>query len=64
MTDQPRALLKVEEAAERLAISRTMMFSYIKSGAVESIKVGRLRRIPADAIDAYIKRLSSEQKAA
>lgn len=63
-TQQPRVLLKVEEAAERLAISRALMFAYIKDGRIESVKVGRLRRIPADAIDAYIQRLIAEQKAA
>jgi excisionase family DNA binding protein len=55
----PRVLLRVEEAADRLAISRTLMFAYLKSGAIESVKVGRLRRVPADALTAFVARLTS-----
>jgi excisionase family DNA binding protein len=63
-TGQPRVLLRVEEAAERLAISRAQMFIYLKHNVIQSVKIGRLRRIPADAIDAYIQRLASEQNIA
>jgi excisionase family DNA binding protein len=47
-------LLTVEEAAERLRIGRTTMYALVSSGAVESVKVGRLRRVPAEAVDAYV----------
>lgn len=63
MTDQnpeptaPRALLSVEETAEALGVSRTTVFALIKSGEIETVKVGRLRRVPADSIDAYIAAL-------
>jgi excisionase family DNA binding protein len=60
----PRVLLRVEEAAERLAISRTLIFAYLKSGAIESVKVGRLRRIPADALAAFVTRLTNDQAVA
>lgn len=56
-----RTLLTVEEAAERLRIGRTRMFALVKSGEVESILIGRLRRVPVDAIDAYARRLAAEQ---
>lgn len=55
----PRELLTVEAAADRLAVSRTTMFALLKSGAIESVQLGRLRRIPATAIDEYIERASS-----
>jgi excisionase family DNA binding protein len=61
-TDQPRELLRVEEAAARLAISRTYMFGLLRDQVIESVKVGRLRRVPADAITAYINRLAAEQR--
>jgi excisionase family DNA binding protein len=51
------ALLTVEEGAERLHIGRTRMYALVKSGAIESVQIGRLRRIPATAIDAYADRL-------
>jgi excisionase family DNA binding protein len=62
--DQPRELLTVEQAAARLAIGRTSMFALIKERAVESVKVGGLRRVPADAITAYITNLLNQQRPA
>jgi excisionase family DNA binding protein len=47
-------LLTVEEAADRLRIGRTTMYALVSSGAVESVKVGRLRRVPTEAVDAYV----------
>jgi excisionase family DNA binding protein len=40
------------------------MFALVKSQAIESVKVGRLRRIPADAITAYINHLADTQRPA
>jgi excisionase family DNA binding protein len=51
-----RALLTVEEAAERLHIGRTRMFDLVKSGQIESVQIGRLRRIHPDAVDAFARR--------
>jgi excisionase family DNA binding protein len=56
-TALPKLLLTAEEAAERLGVGRTTMYALIKSGAVESIPVGRLRRIPPDALETYIANL-------
>jgi excisionase family DNA binding protein len=39
-------LLTVEEAARRLNIGRTTMYALVSSGAVESVTIGRLRRVP------------------
>lgn len=39
-------VLTIEEAAERLCIGRTLMYSLVKAGAVESVRIGRLRRVP------------------
>jgi excisionase family DNA binding protein len=49
-----RLVLTVEEAAERLGIGRTMMYALITAGEVESVRIGRLRRIPADALEQYV----------
>lgn len=56
-TSTERALLTVEEAADRLNIGRTRMFALIKSGEIESVSIGRLRRIHPDAVEAYARRL-------
>ncbi|MFE0327962.1 helix-turn-helix domain-containing protein [Streptomyces sp. NPDC001848] len=55
--DPTLLLLTVEEAARRLGIGRTTCFALIASGELESVKVGSLRRIPADALVAYVGRL-------
>jgi len=43
-------VLTVEQAAERLGVGRTVMYALVSSGAVESVQIGRLRRVPADAL--------------
>lgn len=56
-----RVLLTVEEAAQRLHIGRTRMFSLVKFGEIESVRVGRLRRIHPNALEAFAQRLQSQQ---
>lgn len=53
----PRVLLTVEAAAARLSISRTRMYALLKSGDVTSVRVGRLRRIPATALETFAAQL-------
>jgi excisionase family DNA binding protein len=57
-------LLTVEEAARRLSIGRTTMYALLKDGQLDSVRIGRLRRIPAEALIAYTARLIAEQRAA
>jgi len=52
-----RMLLTVEEAAERLSISRAQMWRLISRGDVASLHVGRLRRIEPEALTDYISRM-------
>lgn len=52
-----RLLLTVEEAAKRLGVGRTLMYALVKDGEVESVQIGRLRRIPADALFRYLEQL-------
>ena len=62
MTPGPDALLLTpEEAARRLSIARSSLYELVLTGEIESIKIGRSRRIPADALDAYVQRLRTEQ---
>jgi excisionase family DNA binding protein len=49
-----------EEAAQLLGVGRSQMFELIARGEVESVKIGRLRKIPRDAIDRYVGRLRAE----
>lgn len=56
----PRQMLTVEQAAEALGIGRTTMFALIKSGEIKAVRIGHLRRVPADEIDTYTARRASE----
>jgi len=49
LPQKPGPCSLVEEAAHRLSIGRTTMYALLKARAIESIRVGRLRRVPADA---------------
>nr|WP_245554710.1 helix-turn-helix domain-containing protein [Actinosynnema mirum] len=59
-----RVLLTVEEAAERLGIGKTKAYALVKAGSLESVLIGRLRRVHVDAIDHYTARLVAEQSSA
>jgi excisionase family DNA binding protein len=52
----PRLLLTIEEAAELLGCGRTLMYDLVRRREVRTIKLGRLRRIPREAIDDFITR--------
>jgi len=56
VTDAP-LVLTIEQAAQRLEIGRSLMFALVKAGEVESIRIGRLHRIPYDALLSYLQRL-------
>jgi excisionase family DNA binding protein len=60
----PRTLLTVEAAAAQLSIGRTTMYALIKAGEILSVRVGHLRRVPADALTAYVQQLTNDQAAA
>jgi excisionase family DNA binding protein len=50
-------LLTVEEAAQRLSIGRTTMYSLVSTGAIESVTIGRLRRVPCECLEKYVSSL-------
>jgi len=54
-------LLTVERTAQRLEIGRTKVYELIAAGELESIKIGAARRIPVEALHAYIERLRADQ---
>lgn len=55
-----KLLLTVEEAADRLGIGRTLTYALVKSGEIESVQIGRLRRIPLAALDRFLDRLTGQ----
>lgn len=50
-------LLTVPEAMAALRLSRATVYDLIRSGELGSVKVGRCRRIPAQAVQAFVARL-------
>ena len=51
-----KIMYRPEEAAALMSVSRTAIFGLIRSGDLETIKIGGRRRIPRSSIDAYIAR--------
>jgi len=51
-------LVTVEEAARRLALSRSVVYALIGRGELGSLKIGSSRRVPVDALDAFVARLA------
>ena len=54
-----KMLLEVEEVAEMLSLGRSKLYSYILSGDLESVKVGRRRLIPPEAVLEFVAKLRS-----
>lgn len=57
-------LITVEAAARRLSMSRAALYPLVLAGEIESVKIGRSRRIPVEALEAFIKRLPRTSKGA
>lgn len=53
-------LLTVEEAARRLAVSRALAYQLIAAGRLPSVRIGRLRRVPVAALEAFARELMED----
>lgn len=51
-------LHRPEEVAEMLRLGRTRVYGWMATGELYSIKIGRSRRIPDDAVRQFIERLT------
>jgi excisionase family DNA binding protein len=54
MSPQRKLLLSVEEAAIVLSLGRNSTYDLILRGRIESIKIGRLRRVPVEALHRFV----------
>ena len=57
----PRILHPVTEVAEQLGVGITTAKALIATGQLRSVKIGRARRVPAEALHEYVRRLDAEQ---
>jgi excisionase family DNA binding protein len=53
-----KLLLTPEEAAQSLSIGRSKIYELLRAGAIGSVRIGASRRIPAEALRAYIRNLA------
>ena len=58
--DISKKLLSVNEAATTLGLGRSLVYTLILNGEINSIKIGRARRIPPSAIESIARRLQHE----
>jgi excisionase family DNA binding protein len=58
-----RLVYTIQEAAAVLRISRTKLYDLMAAGEVESIHIGRSRRIPADVLRSYVSGLCTRAAA-
>jgi excisionase family DNA binding protein len=63
--EQPRhaktnRLLTVPEAAAALGCRRSLLYRLLSTGDLQSLQVGRLRRVPSQAVEDFISRKLSE----
>lgn len=56
----PVLLVRPEDAARVLGVGRTKVYELIRSGALRSVRVGGLRRVPVAALNEYVTRLEEE----
>jgi excisionase family DNA binding protein len=54
-----RVLLRPEEVAEVLSIGRSTVFQLMRAGELRSVKIGKSRRVPVDAVTEYVAGLSA-----
>lgn len=58
---EPKLLLTVSEAAQRLSLGRSFVYQLVMKGKIHSIKIGRSRRIPVGALEQFITQQMEEE---
>lgn len=61
--NQERVLLSIPEVALRLGLGRSLVYTLVMKGEIDSIKIGRARRIPIAALERFVNdRLVAEEQ--
>jgi excisionase family DNA binding protein len=53
-------LLSVADAGRRIGVSRAFMYELIGKGVIESVHVGRLRKVPTAALAEFVQRIRDD----
>ena len=48
-------LLTVPVVAERLSLSRATVWNLVRTGELQSVQIGKSRRVATDSLDAFIE---------
>ena len=62
MNTDSRLLLTLRQAADELQLGETMTKRLVATGALLSVKIGRSRRVPRNALQAFVEKLQAEQE--
>jgi excisionase family DNA binding protein len=57
-----RLLLRANEAADLMGVSRSLVYELLRSGTLPSVRIGASVRVPADALRAWIDARTSESE--
>jgi excisionase family DNA binding protein len=57
----PAVLYDVDEAAEALRLSRSVLYELIRSGRLRTVKQGRRRLVPVSALAEYVDSLGGRK---
>jgi excisionase family DNA binding protein len=53
--EKPKRLLSADELARELGVGRTTAYDLLWSGQIKSLKLGRLRKVRREDLEAYIE---------
>ena len=56
----PVLLVRPEDAAHVLGVGRTKVYELMRSGALRSVRIGGLRRVPVATLAEFVARLEAE----
>ena len=59
-----RLLFTMEEAAEVLSVSRSTVYDLVRMRLLDTVLIGRSRRVPASALKELVDRLRTPERAA
>jgi excisionase family DNA binding protein len=55
--EMDKLLLTTTEAAAQLGVGRSTVYVLLKSGELASVRIGRSRRVPSEAVRTFVSKL-------
>ena len=54
ISEQQRVALSVEEAAERLGVSRSLLWKMVNQGTIRTVRAGHRVLVPVSAVEEFL----------